>query len=66
MSLERHPNFHACKFAAEITASYFECLRNDTAKQFYPEDVTQLIVDFVSEIEEKVDDAVKSNTKAEN
>lgn len=61
MGLKRHPNFHACQFAAEITASYFDCLRNETAKQEHP-DVTRLIVEFVSEIEAKVDEAVASNT----
>jgi len=64
MSIERHPNFHACQFAAEITASYFDCLRNETAKQEHP-NVTRAIVEFVSEIEARVDEAVTSNTKAE-
>lgn len=55
MSIDNHPNFHACKFAANITASFFDCLRGKMSPAIAP-DIKQDIVDFVAKIEEKVDE----------
>lgn len=57
MSEKNHPNFHACQFACDIMASYFECLRGGTSLENCP-DIRQEVIDFVAKIEEKVDKKV--------
>jgi len=55
MSLENHPNFHAVKFTADITSSYFECLRGCAGKKNAPEIMAE-VVEFVANIESMVDE----------
>lgn len=59
MSLENHPNFNAAKFTADVTESYFKCLRGGASVKNHPS-VSEDIVKFVIEIDSKVDDFVNS------
>lgn len=56
MSLKNHPNFHAVKFASDIMKSYFECLRGYGREVDI--DTRDMIINFVSQVEEKIDKAV--------
>ena len=58
MSLERHPNFHAVKFATEICESFMKSLRGEAEgkKIWLPQ---EQIAKFVHEIEEYVDESLE-------
>lgn len=56
MSLENHPNFHAVKFAADISSSYYKSLRIDVEDA---PSIRNLVVEFVSRVEEMVDETRK-------
>ena len=58
MSLENHPNFHACNFVTKIIAAYYESLRGGATKENapLPHDAFEK---FVNEIEDRVDNYVK-------
>jgi len=57
MSLENHPNFHAVKFATDITVSYYASLRDKgiNRSQKIDKTIQRWIIDFVSNIEDEID-----------
>ena len=57
MSLENHPNFHAVKFAVDITVSYYESLRIPIKDlDFATESAVQFeVLQFVETIEFLID-----------
>lgn len=59
----KHPNFDAIKFAADLTHSFYECIKSRStleATSFYlDEKINKKIVDFVCDIEELIDNEVK-------
>ena len=56
MSLENHPNFHAVKFATDITISYFESLIIPIEKvRSIGDSINYEILMFVERIEDLVD-----------
>jgi hypothetical protein len=57
----RHPNFNASQFTVDVTTAYFNALKGP-AITLKPS-VTSQIVDFVTRIEDIVDNDVASNTK---
>ena len=61
MSEKNHPNFHAVKFATDITVSYFESLRNEGKNRRPKTDdiIIRWIVDFVLSVEEEIDKDVE-------
>ena len=63
MSIENHPNFHAVKFAMDITASYYGSLRGKgkTCNIGMSDSVRESISKFVDEIEAIVDHKVEQN-----
>ena len=60
MSIENHPNFHAVKFAMDITASYYGSLRGKGKTcNICMDSVREASVKFVDEIEAIVDHEVE-------
>jgi len=62
MSIANHPNFHAVKFATDITVSYHESIRGDAKTQrshSVDEMVMHRIVKFVDDIETMIDSDLK-------
>ena len=59
MSLKNHPNFHAVKFATDITVSYYKSLRFPLDRMnFATEDsIRREILAFVERIEDLIDKA---------
>jgi hypothetical protein len=63
MSLENHPNFHSCKFVADIVESYYACLRGKGLE--YKIDIRKdLLLRFVEEIEKDVDTQAEARDDA--
>ena len=58
MSIENHPNFHACQFVTDIIVSYTESLRGSAALCSAPIP-SAMILDFVQQMEIYVDESVK-------
>jgi hypothetical protein len=63
MSIENHPNFHACKFTADVISSMYESLRGNATKEDIPENLDKLVVEFVCKVEQVIDNNVEA-TKA--
>ncbi len=59
MSEKNHPNFHAVKFATDITHSLFECLRGKARIKHADWISKETIQKFVLEVEERIDNAIK-------
>jgi len=60
MSLENHPNFHACQFTVDIVRAFYESF-NEQPRQ-YPENMTDQISDFVASISTKIDEFIENET----
>ena len=61
MSIENHPNFHACNFATKVMEAYYESLRGKASKENTPAP-TALFANFVLDVEEIVDECVEDNS----
>lgn len=62
MSLDNHPNFHACQFTADIMSSLYESLRSEAAKNISPKImdlVREDLLKFVEYIEREIDEICK-------
>lgn len=57
MSIQNHPNFHAVLFTSAIAKGFYEALRGKANRENAP-DVTEDIIEFVTQLEAKVDAAV--------
>ena len=64
MSLENHPNFHAVKFAGDISVSFVECRRGRALGKNMPKGIDSLIVEFVAAVEDLVDASVEEDKAA--
>lgn len=70
MSQQNHPNFHAVKFVTDITASFFDSIRNKNLKK---EDIEKIsdqvklkICEFVADVERLVDCVSENKCIKEN
>lgn len=64
MSLENHPNFHACNFITKIIEAYYESLRGGASKDNAPLP-HEGFEKFVNEVEERVNAYIKTGKKKE-
>lgn len=62
MSIENHPNFHACKFVADITVSFFQSIRNTKLTKEDIDNMSEkfqkITLEFVGKVEDIVDGTI--------